>query len=117
MQHLQNEIVHPTSPNIMSSVVCLSLDQSIALRDDSSVSIIDQMEITMFMALRERIPLSFRTTDDSGNLTELVYIEGIDFQRHQLTLRHMSTSSSSHHNYIRDEDSHLRHAHLLLAMR
>lgn len=117
MQHLQNEIVHPTSPNIMSSVVCLSLDQSIALRDDSSVSIMDQMEITMFMALRERIPLSFRTTDDSGNSTELVYIEGIDFQRHQLTLRHMSTSSSSHHNYMRDEDSHLRHAHLLLAIR
>lgn len=117
MQHLQKEIMPPTSPNVMNPVVCLSLDESIALRDDSSVSIMDQMEIIMFMALRERIPLSFRTMDDSRNSTELVYIEGIDFQRHQLTLRHMSTSSSSHHNYMRDEGSLLRHAHLLLTMR
>ena len=116
MQHLQKEMTHPAPLHTMNRPICLSIDSSISLHNESSVPVTYKMEVMLFIALRERIPLSMRQTNDSGSSKELVYIEEVDFESRQLTLFHMNDSSLSYHRYIQDDSLHDHHPQLLLSM-
>lgn len=105
MQHLQKEMTHPASLHTMNPPICLSIDSSISLHNGSSVPLTYKMEVMLFIALRERTPLSMCQTSNSGSSKELVYIEEVDFESRQLTLFHMNDSSLSYHSYV--EDDHL----------
>ncbi|KOP29046.1 hypothetical protein ADM98_09020 [Exiguobacterium sp. BMC-KP] len=116
MQHLQKEMTHSAPLHTMKSPICLSIDSSIHLYHDTSVPMTYKMEVMLFIALRERTPLSMRQTYDSGSSKELVYIEEVDFESRQLTLFHMNDSSLSYHRYIQDDSLHEHHPQLLLSM-
>jgi len=116
MQHLQKEITHSSPLHAMNSPICLSIDSSIHLYHDASIPMTYKMEVMLFIALRERTPLSMRQTSDSGSSKELVYLEEVDFESRQLTLFHMNDSSLSYHRYIKDDSLHDYHPQLLLSM-
>ncbi len=100
MQHLQKEMTHPLSLSTMNPLICLSIDSSII---GSSVSTAYKMEVMLFIALRERLSLKLLPPHHSGGLTELVYIEEVDFESRQLTLFHMNDSSLSYHRYVEND--------------
>ena len=116
MQHLQKEMTHPAPLQTMTPPICLSIDSSISLHNESSVPVTYKMEVMLFIALRERTPLSMCQTSNSGSSKELVYIEEVDFESRQLTLFHMNDSSLSYHRYIQDDSLHDHHPQLLLSM-
>ncbi len=100
MQHLQKEMTHPVSLSTMNPIIYLSIDSSVNLHNDSPVSTTYKMEVMLFIALRERLSLKLLSTNQSGDVTELVYIEEVDFVSRQLTLFHMNNSSLSYHRYV-----------------
>lgn len=116
MHTFQNETVRTISASTENPAICLSINRTTILRENSSISISNQVEIIMFMALQERIPLQLLTPDISKNLSELVYIEGIDFQNQKLTIRHLSSSSSSQHHYIHEDKAFSQNPCLLLTI-
>lgn len=114
MQHLQKEMTHPAPLHTMNRPICLSIDSSIHLYHDASVPMTYKMEVILFIALRERTPLSMRQTSDSGSSKELVYIEEVDFESRQLTLFHMNDSSLSFHHYVANDHLLSQQPQLLL---
>jgi len=116
MQHLQKEMTHSVPLHTMNPLICLSVDSSIHLYHDTSVPMTYKMEVILFIALRERLFLKLLDTHQSGGVTELVYIEEVDFESRQLTLFHMNDSSLSYHRYIQDDSLHDHHPQLLLSM-
>ncbi|UKS57410.1 hypothetical protein [Exiguobacterium acetylicum] len=116
MQHLQKEITHSVPLHTMNPPICLSVDSSIQLHHDASVPMTYKLEVMLFIALREKTPLSIRQTSDSGSSKELVYIEEVDFESRQLTLFHLNDSSLSYHRYIQDDLLHDHNPQLLLSM-
>lgn len=116
MHTFQNETVRNISASTENPAICLSINRTTILQGDASISISNQVEIIMFMALQERIPLLLLTSDVSKNLSELVYIEGIDFQHQTLTIRYLSSSSSSQHHYIHEDDAFSQNPCLLLTI-
>ncbi|MCQ4090497.1 MULTISPECIES: hypothetical protein [unclassified Exiguobacterium] len=113
MQHLQKEMTHPLSLSTMNPLICLSIDSSII---DSSVSTAYKMEVMLFIALRERLSLKLLPPHHSGGITELVYIEEVDFESRQLTLFHMNDSSLSYHRYVENDYLLSQQPQLLLSM-
>ncbi|WP_294746729.1 hypothetical protein [uncultured Exiguobacterium sp.] len=116
MQHLQKEMIQPTSLPILNPVLCLLIDESITLHNETFVPKANQMTIILFIALRERTPLAMRQTNDAVISEELVYIEEVDFESRQLTLFHMNDSSLSHHRYVENDYLLSQQPQLLLSM-
>ncbi|QZY88191.1 hypothetical protein [Exiguobacterium acetylicum] len=113
MQHLQKEMTHSLSLSTMNPLICLSIDSSII---DSSVSTAYKMEVILFIALRERLSLKLLPPHHSCGITELVYIEEVDFESRQLTLFHMNDSSLSYHRYVENDYLLSQQPQLLLSM-
>ncbi|WP_368915057.1 hypothetical protein [Exiguobacterium acetylicum] len=113
MQHLQKEMTHSLSLYTMNPLICLFIDSSII---DSSVSTAYKMEVMLFIALRERLSLKLLPPHHSGGITELVYIEEVDFESRQLTLFHMNDSSLSYHRYVENDYLLSQQPQLLLSM-
>lgn len=103
MQHLQKEMTHPVSLPTMNPLICLSIDSSIILHNDTSVTMTYKMDVMLFIALRERLSLKLLPPHHSGGITELVYIEEVDFESRQLTLIHVNDSSLSYHRYVEND--------------
>lgn len=116
MQHLQKEMTHSIPLHTMNPPICLSVDSSIHLHHDASVSTTYKMEVMLFIALRERLSLKLLSTHQSGDVTELVYIEEVDFESRQLTLFHMNNSSLSYHRYVEDDHLLSQQPQLLLSL-
>lgn len=116
MQHLQKEITHPVSLSTMNPLICLSIDSSVILHNDSSISTTYKMEVMLFIALRERLSLKLLLSHHSGDAAELVYIEEVDFESQQLTLFHMNDSSLSYHRYVENDDFLSQQPQLLLSL-
>ncbi|MCY1691373.1 hypothetical protein OVA29_12290 [Exiguobacterium sp. SL14] len=116
MQDLQKETTHPASLHTMNPLICLLIDSSITLHHESSVPNTYQTEVMLFIALRERTPLVMRQAHPSGSISELVYIEEVDFESRQLALYHLNDSSLTYHRYIQDDLLHDHHPQLLLSM-
>jgi len=114
MQHLQKEMTHPVSLSTMNPIIYLSIDSSVNLHNDSPVSTTYKMEVMLFIALRERLSLKLLSTNQSGDVTELVYIEEVDFESRQLTLFHMNDSSLSYHHYVANDHLLFQQHQLLL---
>lgn len=114
MQHLQKEMTHSVSLHTMNPPICLSVDSSIHLHHDASVSTTYKMEVMLFIALRERLSLKLLSTNQSGDVTELVYIEEVDFESRQLTLFHLNDSSLSYHHYVANDHLLSQQPQLLL---
>lgn len=112
MQHLTTKMIDPVP--FMNPVLCLSIDPMLSLQKTSSVPATYQLDVLLFIALREKTPLSIRQTIRSESLAELVYIEEVDFQSRELTLFHLNDSSLSHHRYTPDDSSLPHHPQLLL---
>lgn len=116
MQHLQKEMTHPAPLHTMNRPICLSIDSSIHLYHDASVPMTYKMEVILFIALRERLSLKLLPPHHSGGITELVYIEEVDFESRQLTLFHMNDSSLSYHRYVENDYLLSQQPQLLLSM-
>lgn len=116
MQQLQKQMTHSVSLHTMNPPICLSVDSSIHLHHDASVSTTYKMEVMLFIALRERLSLKLLLPHHSGDAAELVYIEEVDFESQQLTLFHVNDSSLSYHRYVENGDFLSQQPQLLLSL-
>jgi len=105
MQHLHTNPTHLISQHTSYSILSLSMNETLFFHDTSSTPSTDQIEIVLFIVLRERIPLSLQTTEDAELISERVYIEEIDFQKRQLTLCRINDASLTRYCYIKDASS------------
>lgn len=102
MQHLHFNPTHSISQHTLYSTLNLSMDETLFFHDMSSTPSTDQIEIILFIVLRERIPLSLQTTENAEPISERVYIEEIDFQKRQLTLCQINDASLTRYCYVQD---------------
>lgn len=65
-----------------------------------------QIDILLFMALIERIPLTLHTLDSFEVPSSSVYIEGIDYLHKKLTISRTDSSISKKYGYVYVEQSH-----------
>lgn len=76
------------------------------LNNHSFVPISGQTDILLFMALRERIPLTLHHLDSSEIHSSSVYIEGIDYLQKKLTIRYTDSSLSNEYSYVHENPSY-----------
>lgn len=115
MQHLHTNPTHSTSQHTLYPTLNLSMDKTFFFYATSSTPSTDQIKIILYIALRERIPLSLRTTENTESTSELVYIEEIDFQKRQLTICRINDASLTRYCYVQDASS-LATPRLLLSL-
>jgi len=105
MQHLHANPTYSISQHTLYSTLSLSMNETLFFDDTSSTPSTDQIEIVLFIVLRERIPLYLQTTEDAEPISERVYIEEIDFQKRQLTLCRIHDASLIRYYYVHDSSS------------
>lgn len=103
--HIDDE--RPTTMHDERSTFTLSMKPiNTLLNNHPLVPIPGQADILLFMALRERIPLTLHPLDSSEVHSSNVYIEGIDYLQKKLTIRHMDSSLSNEYGYVHENPSY-----------
>lgn len=102
MLHLQLDRVDADSSNI--DTLNVLLPNGLRLTQGDTIPICtNQLDILLYMALRERIPLMLSVTPESDLSLETVYIEEIDYLRRSLTVRSADSATVSEHYYVYKE--------------
>lgn len=99
MIHLQLERMDVDSSNIDALNVLLPHGLILTEEFDFPVCT-EQLDILLYMTLRERIPLTSCITPGFDVPTETVYIEGIDYLTRSLTLSMAGSAVLSEHHYV-----------------
>lgn len=102
MIHLQLERMDADSSNI--DTLNIFLPHGLRFTQKCAIPICtEQLDILLYMALQERIPLTSFVTPGSDVSSETVYIEGIDYLRRSLTVRTADSAVLSEHHYVYSE--------------